>query len=100
LEGLTLNASGPSNPFQDCTGQDLGFYADVTLSNNLIVSNSIILVTLERVASSAGNQVLVASVFNKEPGSATIRIVALGGPSCNLAAATILIHYQIINPAP
>jgi len=76
----------------------IGRYVDVALANELIVADSMILVTVEtptppiRVAYST-------QIHSKAPGTAYVRVTATGDPGgCAPPGDALQVHYQIINP--
>ncbi len=78
----------------------IGVYLDVSLENALIVSDSMIIATIETPGAASGTAYFV-QVFGKTAGSCTFRVTASGSSfSPSMAIGPFLIHYQITNPAP
>ena len=80
-----------------------GYWIDVDLDNSLVVSNSIILVTVELEVLEGSSFSYFAHVHAKSPGQAKIRITAIPkslGGACDPPSETVnrSVHYLIINP--
>ena len=85
--------------FCEAEGQHtIGQMASVTLNNDLIRENSIILATVETLAEVYYNRAYHVQVHGKSAGTCQFRVTVLG--ACDPPGDTIVVHYQIINPAP
>lgn len=94
------------NAVTDCNSETIGYTQDVQLTNDLITGTSMIWLTVEIVgATDIAGRTFSAHVFDQDPGSATVRITAIGkagGPGCSPPSGGITryVSYLIINPLP
>ena len=101
---IVVSCNNAPPPSQIHTHQ-IGYYLDVDLQNDLIVGDSMILVTVEVVTASPEPDVVsyFANVYDKlgAGGHAKIRVTAITkGPQCDPPSETVnrSVHYLIINP--
>lgn len=74
-----------------------GAYLDVSDTNNLIVSNSIIVATVEGELPTAIPSALSVQVLRHSPGTCTFRVTIVG---CNTTVLSQLkVNYMVINPS-
>jgi len=81
----------------------VAYWLEAALDNDLIVTNSIILVTVELEDSEGSSFSYFAHVHGKEPGKVKIRVTAIPksiGGACDPPSETVnrSVHYLIINP--
>ncbi len=99
--GLWVPVISCVTPCPDCEhAHIIGFCIDVPLVNDLIVSDSIILVTVETVGTPL-RPCYSAQIHTKTPGGAMIRVHCAGDPGtgiCKPPTDVLEVHYQVINP--
>jgi len=77
----------------------IGAFSNAVITNNLIRVDSLIYLTVRGGPPSPGTS-CYAQVLTQAPGTATVRVTALGGPTCLPCAysGAVDVNYLIINP--